>query len=157
LYAVQFYPDYDARRIYEEHIRWNHVCARPLAPAAYEHSNDRNPDRRLRVGYVIPEEVGAWVERFLLPLLANHHRSDVEVVCYADAPETEVSVERLKLFADAWHQTRSLSDEQLAARVNEDRIDVLIDLTRHADGSRLLAFARKPAPVQATWLAYPGT
>src|SRR6185312_15759286 len=58
LYAVHFYPDYDARRIYEEHIRWNHVCPRPLAPAAYEHSNDRNPDRRLRVGYVIPEEVG---------------------------------------------------------------------------------------------------
>jgi len=53
--------------------------------------------------------------------------------------------------------TLGFNDEQLADQVRQDRIDILVDLAMHAEGSRLLAFARKPAPVQVTYLAYAGT
>src|SRR3954447_21778782 len=56
-----------------------------------------------------------------------------------------------------WRDVQNLSDEQLANKVRQDRIDVLVDLTMHMERNRLLVFARKPAPVQVTWLAYPGT
>jgi predicted O-linked N-acetylglucosamine transferase (SPINDLY family) len=56
-----------------------------------------------------------------------------------------------------WRDIAELSDEQLAALIQQDRIDILVDLSLHTNGNRLLAFARKPAPVQVTWLAYPGT
>jgi predicted O-linked N-acetylglucosamine transferase (SPINDLY family) len=59
--------------------------------------------------------------------------------------------------ADIWRDTGDLSDAELAAQVSQDGIDVLVDLVMHMDGARLGMFAQKPAPIQLTWLGYPGT
>jgi predicted O-linked N-acetylglucosamine transferase (SPINDLY family) len=56
-----------------------------------------------------------------------------------------------------WRTTVGLSDQELANLVRDDGIDILVDLAMHTANNRLLVFARKPAPVQVTWLAYPGT
>ncbi len=64
---------------------------------------------------------------------------------------------QLARFADQWRVTLGRTDEQLAAMIRQDEIDLLVDLSMHMAGSRLLAFARKPAPVQVTYLAYCGT
>jgi predicted O-linked N-acetylglucosamine transferase (SPINDLY family) len=65
--------------------------------------------------------------------------------------------ERCRAAADVWRDVLGLNDEQLAQAIRDDRIDILIDLTMHMEGCRLLVFARKPAPVQVTYLAYPGS
>ena len=157
LYAVHFHPDYDPRRIYEEHIRWNHVYARPLASSLHTHENERSPERRLRVGYVSADLCAHPVARFLLPLLANHNRDAIEIFCYSGVRRPDAITERLKSQADAWRETVGIGDEQLARMIHDDRIDILVDLALHTQGSRLLAFARKPAPVQVTWLGYCST
>src|SRR5262249_57071338 len=59
--------------------------------------------------------------------------------------------------AHQWRDTRGLPAERLARLVQEDRIDILVDLAGHTAGNRLLAFARKPAPVQVSYLGYPCT
>ena len=157
LYALHLHPDYDSDRIYQEHVRWNEAYARPLAREAVRHECDRRPDRRLRIGYVSCDFNEHPVGRFLLPLLSNHDHEQFEVFCYSDTRRHDAVTERLAGCADTWRDTRGLSDEQLAQLVRDDRIDILVDLIMHASGSRLLAFARKPAPVQVTYLAYCST
>ena len=131
--------------------------AQPLRRFIPRHDNDRSPDRRLRVGYVSPDFRVHPVGRFLLPLLAAHDHANVEVFAYAEVPAPDAMTRSLAAHVDVWCSTVGLSDEQLAARITQDRIDILVDLAGHTSHNRLLVFARKPAPVQVTWLGYPNT
>ena len=157
LYSIHFHPDYDARRIAREHADWNARFARPLAGQIRRHTNDRSPERRLRVGYVSLDLREHPVGRFLLPLLTHHDRQRFEVFCYTDLARPDAVTQRLQQNADVWRPTAGLTDEGLAELVRDDRIDILVDLAMHMDGTRMLAFARKPAPVQVTYLAYAST
>jgi predicted O-linked N-acetylglucosamine transferase (SPINDLY family) len=157
LYAIHLHPEYNPRRILEEHVRWNDRYAQPLTRSIRPHQNDRNRDRKLRIGYASGDLNDHPVGRFMLPLLPNHDREQFEIFCYSDTRRQDATTARLRGAASQWRITLALSDEQLAALVRQDAIDILVDLTMHAHGSRLLAFARKPAPVQVTYLAYCST
>jgi protein O-GlcNAc transferase len=157
IYGMYFHPDYDTSQIGAYLSKWNELFAEPLKKFSPVFANDRSLDRKLRIGYVSPDFNGHPAGRFLLPLLAHHDRERFEIVCYSDVGKADEMTARLQSHCDHWRETRRLSDEQLAALIREDRIDVLVDLTLHLAGNRLLMFARKPAPVQATWLAYPGS
>jgi predicted O-linked N-acetylglucosamine transferase (SPINDLY family) len=89
------------------------------------------------------------------PLLENHNRQAVEVFCYAEIMRPDDVTAHLQNFADHWRVTVGLSDDELAERIRTDAIDILVDLAGHAGPNRLQVFARKPAPVQVTWLGYP--
>ena len=93
----------------------------------------------------------------MLPLVANHDREHFEIFCYAQVTRPDARTERFRASAQHWRDTVGLSDEQLAARVREDQIDILVDLAVHTGRNRLLVFARKPAPVQVTFAGYPGS
>ena len=67
------------------------------------------------------------------------------------------NTERLRQCADVWRDVRGEKDEALAQIMRRDGIDILVDLTMHMAHGRPLVFARKPAPIQVAWLAYPGT
>jgi predicted O-linked N-acetylglucosamine transferase (SPINDLY family) len=154
-YAVYFDPDYTAEMILAEHREWAKRFAEPRrrsAPAI-----DRSITRRLKIGYVSPDLRGHVVGRFLLPLLQHHDKQRFEIHGYSDVRRPDSLTARLRSCCDGWHETAGLSDETLAERIRADGIDILVDLTLHMEGSRLLMFARKPAPVQVTWLGYAGT
>jgi protein O-GlcNAc transferase len=157
VYAMHFDPDTDPQANFQEHLRWAARFAEPLKGSIAPHTNDRDPDRPLRIGYVSPDLMNHVVGSFMEPIVEQHDHARYQIVCYSDVPAPDDLTRRLMLHADLWRQTSNLSDEQLAQQVRNDRIDVLIDLTLHMRRSRLAMFARKPAPVQITHLAYCAT
>lgn len=154
LYAMHFDPRFDAQTILAEHRRWNQIHAQPLKSQIRPHENDRSRDRPLRIGYVSAHFHDHVIGRFMHPLLRSHDPSQFQTFCYSD---TTGMPPHWQSIATTWRSIRQLSDEQLAELVRHDRIDILVDLNLHMSGSRLLAFARKPAPVQVTYLAYCST
>jgi protein O-GlcNAc transferase len=157
LCSMLYHPDVDDAMVYEEALRWDQRHGQPLRGEIRSHGNDRNPDRRLRVGYVSADLCRHPVGRFLLPLLAHLDASKVEVFCYSDVKKDDEITEKLRGAAHHWRSVAGFSDLRSADLVREDRIDILVDLALHSAGNRMLAFARKPAPVQVTWLGFVST
>jgi predicted O-linked N-acetylglucosamine transferase (SPINDLY family) len=157
LFTLLFCPGYDARTIYEEHRLWSRRFAEPLAGLIQPHPNDCTSHRRLRIGYVSPDFRDHAQSFFMAPLLSAHDHENFEIYCYGDVARPDEITARLRSLADVWRDITGYSDEQVARLVRQDRIDILVDLTMHMARNRLLVFARKPAPVQVSWLAYPGT
>jgi len=156
IYALYFHPRYDAPAILAESVRWQQHHAAALAAIPSAHANERAAARPLRVGYVSPDFYLQAEAFFVLPLLAAHDHRQFAIHAYASVARPDEITERLRRAVDVWHDVRSLDDAQLAAQIRADGIDILVDLTMHMGANRLLTFARKPAPVQVTWLAYPG-
>jgi protein O-GlcNAc transferase len=155
--ALHYQPAGDARIIHEELRRWNEQHAEPLGKFIQPHSNDRDPERRLRIGYVSADFRNHSVSRFLLPLFRHHDHGAYEIICYSDVLKSDAMTERLRAFTDGWQIITWRTDERVAEKVREDKIDILVDLSGHTAGNRLCVFARKPAPVQVSYLGYPGT
>jgi protein O-GlcNAc transferase len=154
---LHYHPDYDANAILQEARRWNDQHAEPLAKFCQPHENSADPERRLRIGYVSPDFCNHAGAFFTKPFLSNHDHRQVETYCYAEVARPDDVSERLRAFVDVWRTTVGLTDEQVSDMVRKDQIDILVDLALHTANNRLLVFARKPAPVQCTWLGYPGT
>ena len=157
VFHLHFHPDYDSRAIAAEARAWDLAHAAPLATGGALHERDRTPDRRLRIGYVSPNFRRHCQAFFLFPLLAHHDHERFEIVCYSDVARLDEWTGGLLGHADRALGVAGMSDAALADRIRADGIDVLVDLTMHMADSRLLVFARRPAPVQVCWLAYPGT
>lgn len=157
LFKLHMSDRYDPAALLEEHRKWDQQCAQPVGRSVAAHTNARDPNRPLRIGYVSPDFRDHPVGRFLLPLLANHDRENFQTICFADGSIFDDYSHRLRAHAATWHVTSSKDDGELADLVRHERIDILVDLRAHSSPNRLLVFARKPAPVQITYLAYPGT
>jgi protein O-GlcNAc transferase len=171
IYTLHFDPAYDPAAVARELRLWNERYAAPLARHIKPHANSRDPERALRVGFVSPDFRSHPIGRFLLPLFEAHAAEKAArgagsagageclFFCYSDVPfpprRHDALMARIKPCADRWHNTADLSDRELAALIRLDQVDILLDLTMHMEGSRLLVFAQKPAPVQMTYLAYP--
>jgi protein O-GlcNAc transferase len=157
VFHLHFDPGYDAHAILAEAREWEHAHTSGLAPMPSRLERERAPERRLRVGYVSPNFRRHCQAFFMSPLLANHDHEHFEIVCYSDLARPDEWTERLLGYADRAVAVHAMSDAALADRIAEDGIDILVDLTMHMAEGRLLTFARKPAPIQVSWLAYPGT
>jgi predicted O-linked N-acetylglucosamine transferase (SPINDLY family) len=157
VHTVYFHPDYGQAELLRESRGWAARHADPLRSFIRPHKNTRDPSRRLRIGYVSPDFNGHPVGRFILPLLACHDHQQFEIYCYASVQRSDSFTPRIQQQADVWRDIRTLSNDEAAKLIRQDRIDILIDLTMHMAKNRMLLFACKPAPVQATYLAYAGT
>jgi predicted O-linked N-acetylglucosamine transferase (SPINDLY family) len=113
--------------------------------------------RRLRLGYLSPDFNHHAVAYFIEPVLAAHDRTRVEVFCYASVAVPDRFTDRLRGLAEHWRDIARLDDDAAAALIRADNLDLLIDLAGHSARHRLLVLARRPAPVQATWIGYPNT
>jgi protein O-GlcNAc transferase len=142
--------------LFEAHRGWDERHGRAVArPLSY--ANDRSIGRRLKVGYVSADFNGHAIAQFLEPLLRSHDHREVEVFCYAEVSQPDDVTERLRQSADCWVTTVGMTHDTLAERIRCDAIDILVDLAGHTTKNRLPVFARKPAPIQVTWLGYPNT
>ncbi|GAB5444494.1 MAG: tetratricopeptide repeat protein [Fuerstiella sp.] len=156
LYAVTLSPLLTPRAVAQRHADWGRRLESQVRPFD-RYANDINLGRRLRIGYVSPDLRSHATMRFLFPLLQNHDRSRVEVFFYSETTTEDSTTEAVRQLSNGWCATRGLSDDQLCEQIRSDRIDVLIDLAGHTAGNRLPVFARKPAPIQVSFLGYPNT
>ena len=156
VFALHFHPGQDARTISEEHQRWNRQFCDPLQQFLLPHINSRDRERRLRVGYVSPDFRDHAVGHFVLPLFARHDPERIEVLCYSGVLRPDSVTEHLRALG-RWRNTVGISDTGLAEMIRGDALDILVDLSLHTAGNRLPVFARQPAPVQVSWLAYAGS
>lgn len=157
LLTMQYSPSLTPSEIFLEHRRFAERFEAPLKPSWRPHYNDRNPDRKIRVGYVSGDFFNHSVAFFIEPILACHDKSKIEIYCYHNATTYDNYTKRINSCADHWLAVSAMSDEELAKRIRNDEIDILVDLSGHTPRNRLLVFARKPAPVQVTWIGYAGT
>jgi predicted O-linked N-acetylglucosamine transferase (SPINDLY family) len=150
LLSLLYLPDLAPAELLAEHQIWDVVHGRPLASQIRPHANSREPERRLRIGYVSPDFRQHAIAYAFLPLLANHDRSQFEVLLYSSTRQRDGMTERLRGLADGWREIAGLTDELVSEQIRADGIDLLVDLACHTAGNRLGVFARKPAPLQVT-------
>jgi protein O-GlcNAc transferase len=153
--------NYDARISPQDrsalHFSWAREHAKPLETFIKPHSNQPDPSRKLKIGYVSPDFRKHVVATFFEPILAHHDPTQFEIYCYDNNSRPDGITERLQKLAPHWKNILNLSDEEVADAIRYDGIDILVDLTGHMANNRLLLFARKPAPIQITYLGYPNT
>ncbi len=157
LFSLHYYSEFDALAIFKAAKQWNDQIARPLAGEIRAHDNDRSPQRRLRIGYISPDFRRHCLSLFSLPLLTHHDRSQVEIYVYSCVAVADRVTARFQRQANVWRDISRRDDQAAAELIRQDKIDILVEITMHMAGNRLLMLARKPAPIQVTWLGYPGT
>ncbi len=155
--GLHYDPHADAASLFAEARRWDERFGEAHAARRPPHAIDRSADRPLRIGYVSPDLRLHSVAFFLLPLLEGRERDAAHVTCYATGGVEDDVTARLRSASDAWCSLVGLSDDAAAERIRDDRIDLLFDLSGHTANHRLALFARRPAPIQITYLGFPGT
>ncbi len=142
---------------FDEHIRLGDLIEAPLRSSWPQHDNDRDPERGLRVGFVSGDLRDHPVAYLIEPIWRAMSGGRHKVYAYANMRSEDAVSARLRGLTDAWVRVERMDDETLCARIRADRIDILFDLSGHTTHNRLAVFARKPAPIQVSWIGYPGT
>lgn len=155
LYAVTCASRYSPAEIGARHRNWLERYAAgqarfPLPSGSRDHG-------RLRVGYVSADFIDHAVARFLLPLLAGHDRKRFEIFVYTDATIVDDMARTFAATVEHWRAAAGWNDQQLGEKIMADEIDILIDLSGHTAKNRMQLFARRPAPLQVSYLGYPNT
>lgn len=156
LMLLNYLPDADAAKVFEEHLEWGRVAQTRIPLMDPVHPMEAS-QRRLRLAYLSSDFREHSVASFIGPVLQHHDRSRFEVFCYSDLPVPDETTRRIKGDVEVWRDIAEMSDAETARLIREDRIDILIDLAGHTGNNRLGIFAAKPAPVQMTWMGYPNT
>ncbi len=156
LFASHYVPSAAPERLFEDHKAGGRVIAGgaavPAAPAC-----DRDPDRVLRVGYLSADFRNHPVATFIEPVLAAHDRDRFVAIAYSNTDANDEVTARIEAAVDLWRDVLPLSDAALADRIRADKVDILVELSGHTADNRLPVMARRPAPVQVTYLGYPDT
>lgn len=157
LCSMQYMATVTPAEVFSEHQHYAEQYETPHRALWQHHKNSRNPERRIKIGYVSGDFFDHSVAFFIEPILASHDKAQVEIYCYYNHTKHDSHTDRIAASSSHWLVCAGMGDEQLAERIHADGIDILVDLSGHTSRNRLLVFARKPAPVQATWIGYPGT
>jgi predicted O-linked N-acetylglucosamine transferase (SPINDLY family) len=157
LFVLIGLPGADPQQVLAEHRAWGERFADPLTMAAAAHDNVPDPERVVRIGYVSADFRRHAVARYMEPVLRHHRSGRFEVYCYSNCARPDAVTRQLQELSGHWRDIAAWDDLQAAQQVRDDRIDILVDLSGHTEGNRLLLFARRPAPLQMTWLGYLGT
>ena len=157
LMTSQYLANIDRAEVLAEHQRYGAQFETRLKPHWPKHANLRDPGKRLKIGYVSGDFRSHAVTYFMEPVFAHHDKTQFEIFAYSNNLKRDAYTDKMQACADHWLCCADMTDMQLAQRVLSDGIDILIDLAGHTAQNRLPVFAYKPAPVQITYLGYPGT
>ena len=147
----------DPRTLFAEHRLYGEHFAH-LAVSDRVYANVPDPERILQIGFVSCDFHDHPIPTLFEPILA-HLATERSLALHAFVSQTieDEACDRIRRHFPHWHRVAHLSDAALAENISSAAIDILIDLTGHMAGNRLLTFAHKPAPLQASWIGYIGT
>ena len=157
LFSLHYSPQFSDQQIFSEHLAAAGSNAFRLASPRSRPVEPFTLPRRIRIGYLSPDFRSHAVASFIEPILSHHDKSRFEIFCYANLLQQDETTQRLRSLAEGWRDICAVGDEQSAQLIAADRIDILVDLAGHTAGNRLPLLARKPAPLQVTWIGYPDT
>jgi predicted O-linked N-acetylglucosamine transferase (SPINDLY family) len=157
VFVMSHNPRVDPDTLFEAH-RQAGACIESRAIPAKRHANPPDPARTLKVGFVSADLCDHSVANFIEPLLSHlSGRTDLELHAYYNNKIQDQVTLRLHRHLPRWHPVHGLSDADVAKQIQTDAIDLIVDLSGHTAMNRLGALAYKPAPVQVSWIGYPGT
>lgn len=158
LFCLSLDANTDAQQLLAEHLAFGEQFEAPLRAGWQAHTNSKDPDRCLQVGFVSGDLYNHAVASFLEPVLVNLARNtNLSLHAYYTRDIQDDVMLRLRTYFPHWNTVKGLDDAALANKIRSDRIDILIDLSGHTGNNRLVTFAHKPAPIQISWIGYPGT
>ena len=153
-FILNYHPDLSAEAIYDVYRDYERKFGAPYRAMWAPFKQAKLPDRKLKIGYVSAAFAMHPCKFFLEPLMSHHRHDDFEIYGYAEIDKVDEFTGRYKSYCDHWLVTTGMPDQQLADRIREDEIDILVDISGHTGGNRLSVFARKPAPVSLHWLDF---
>ena len=158
LFVLNYFGLLSRKELFEEHRRWGAAHEARLRMFWRPHAQSRDPERKLRVGYVSPDLRRHAVAFFIEGVLRHHDRSRYEIHGIDVSPYAEDEVtKRLAGYCDGFHRMGEATDDEIAEFIRARQIDILVDLAGHTAHNRLLVFARRPAPIQVGWFGYMNT
>ena len=157
LFTLQYFDEASLASLQSAHAEFDRQFAAPLRDEPAQRSTTERRSDRIRLGFVSPDLYRHPVGFFLIRILENLPKDQFDVVCYHDRIQKDDLTQTFQAAASEWHDVFGLGDKRLADQIRADQIDILFDMAGHTGHNRLLVFARKPAPIQITWLGYVGT
>lgn len=156
LYTLAHNPDAPPEFAFQEALNFGKVAMQNVLPLIHSPAN-RDVHKKLRVGMLSGDFWNHAVAFFMEPLLAKLDKNNFEWVAYYNNTKNDMITQKIKSHFTVWNDIAHLNDTQVAQKIANDQIDIIIDLSGHTDKNRLMALAYKPAPIQVSWLGYPAT
>ncbi len=157
LFNAHYLDQLTKQELFDLHCGWDQRFGSAVHTRGDPHPHDRDPERRLRIGYISPDFRRHSVAYFSGPIIDRHDRSQFEVYCYYTGLKEDSVSRNFAEITDHWHSVAGLSRNELEELILSHRIDILVDLAGHTGNNALQIMARKLAPVQVTYLGYPNT
>ncbi len=158
LFCLTHSEKIETKALFEEHCKFSHAYETSLATILEQPVNDHNPQRCLKVGFVSADFRDHSIAYFFEPILKHLSISlNLSLYAYSNSAQEDSTTLRMRGKFKYWNSVSTMSDEDLARKIRDDGIDILVDLSGHTAGNRLLTFAMKPAPIQVSWLGYLST
>ena len=150
IFTLDFLPDLGFEAHQEERRKFFEMQTGNCPRGDPDFPNDRDPARPLVVGYVSADFKRHSAASCFGPVLRHHDKVGFKIICYSGVRFEDDWTEQFRRLSDGWRTTTGLTDDELATQIRKDSVDILVDLSGHTEGNRMLVFARKPAPIQVT-------
>ena len=158
LHLLSLDPRVEPQQLFAEHVAFGEQFEAPLRANWPAHINSKDPNRCLQIGFVTGDLYDHALANFLEPFFKFlTQKAALALHVYYTRTIEDTVTQRIRTYGPQWHAVANLTDAELANKIRAEGIDILIDLSGHTVLNRLLTFARKPAPVQCSWLGYLGT
>ncbi|OAN50319.1 hypothetical protein A6A04_02675 [Paramagnetospirillum marisnigri] len=122
-----------------------------FAAATAPHTNSRDPERRLRIGYLSSDFRAHSVARNLVPQFLAHDHDRFAIHGYADVERPDEATASFRALCDGWRSITGLDDDEAAWLIRDDGIDILVSLAGRFDKNRPAICAQRPAPLQISF------
>lgn len=144
-------PELSSDELFDLHLRLRGRHNRPEADRKTFSDRSRDPDRKLRIGYLSSDFRTHVVALNILPLLASHDHASFEIFLYSQEQSSDQLTEAFKKHGDHYKVVNRYSDADLAAEIERDEIDILVTLAGRFDENRPLVAAYRAAPIQVSF------